>query len=92
MKAGFRKLMTYAVLAIMISVFGYGTVRFWDAPISFRADGTYRGKQGQIHTKEDFDQFSLWEDTMVLWPGGMIVLFLLNKDYFSSKKRSPFSK
>jgi hypothetical protein len=38
----------------------YGLITFPDAPIRESTSG-YVGKQGAPHTREDFDQYKLWE-------------------------------
>lgn len=89
MKPRSRKLMTSAVIAIMMAVFWYGLIRFRDSPISLRKDGTYRGKFNHLHTKEDFEEFNTWETANnVVFPGGMIAVLLLNREEFLKQSAS----
>lgn len=78
-------------MTIMGTIFACGIVRFSDGPISKRTDGGYKGKQGQPHTKEDFELFNLWQNTlMVLWPSGIMALYFLSRDILDKKKLNKF--
>jgi hypothetical protein len=60
--------------------FFYGSYRFYDGPISLCGENKYCGKQGQIHSKEDYDSFIFWKNTS--FPShlvSMIIIYLLNK-------------
>jgi hypothetical protein len=68
------------VLAVMISLFIYGIVRYPDSPIHLGKDGFYVGKQGQLHTEKEYKEFMTWQTCLFyIWPIGMITLFILNK-------------
>ena len=62
------------VTMIAITVFIYGMIRYPDAPISAQ-DGKFLGKQGQPHTRVDFEEFSHWERALwIAWPA-MFAMF-----------------
>jgi hypothetical protein len=58
-----------------------GLVRFSDAPLHTCVDHGYCGKQGQPHTQREFETFEIWQNTLSwVWPIGMVVLYVLNRD------------
>jgi hypothetical protein len=68
-----------AILLTMLAIFSYGQYRFPDAPIQ-KCGSAYCGKQGQPHTKKEFEDFELWETTLMWsWPLGFLALFLLRE-------------
>jgi hypothetical protein len=79
--------LTAAIALIMGAVFLYGWFRFPDAPIH-QCSGPlgYCGKQGQAHPFADYQAFELWQTTLfLLWPAGMLALFLLQRRKFMRK-------
>jgi hypothetical protein len=75
-----RTLLAFAIVAAMMTVFFYGLWRFPDAPIHPCAKYGYCGKQGQPHSRRDFDAFNHWETTLLwLWPLGMLTAYLLQR-------------
>jgi hypothetical protein len=67
------------------SLFGYGLVRFPDAPLHACVDHGYCGKP---HTEREFEAFEIWQNTLFwVWRVGMIVLYILNRDRIRSRGR-----
>jgi hypothetical protein len=50
-----------AGIAFVVLVFGYGVIRYPNAPIRLHEDGTYRDKVGQKFTEAEFHGFKTWE-------------------------------
>jgi hypothetical protein len=77
-----RALLSALVGVIMSSLFFYGWFKYPDAPIHACAGPTgYCGKQGQQHTLVEYQWFSVWQTSLFLiWPFGMLALFLLNRN------------
>jgi hypothetical protein len=71
-----------AVPAVWLSVFGYGLLRFPDAPIS-RCAHMFCGKTGQLHTLADYQAFRIWEPLMIITfvVSALIWLALYPKSY-----------
>jgi hypothetical protein len=66
--------------ALMGVVFIYGLIQYPDAPIHPCLAHGYCGKQSQPHTQQEFEEFKLWETTLIWsWPIGMLALFLLKE-------------
>ena len=62
-----------------------GMVLFPDAPIHQCGLG-YCGKQGQAHTKQDFEAFQLWENFMMVgWPFVVVSLGWLGRQSLVGK-------
>lgn len=73
--------LTYLVLAYLFAVFGYGLIKYPDAPLHPCTSAGYCGKQGQAHGAQQYQQFSRWQATFEWsWPIGMLALYLLNRD------------
>ena len=83
-----RQLLTYLIMAAMISWFAWGMIKFPDAPIHLCDSATdylysnhlngFCGKQGQSHTAEDFRLFDIWQRTLLwIWMPGIAVIALL---------------
>jgi hypothetical protein len=73
-----RAIVFLSVISIMGYVFHYGVTRFPDSPIAPCGTDQYCGKQGQLHTAEEFKDYHRWETTMLfLWPGGFITFAVL---------------
>ncbi len=71
-----------AVIVLGMGVlFCYGWFRYPDGPLHPCTGPTgYCGKQGQPHTFAEYQAFELWQTTLfVVWPVGMLALFLLNR-------------
>lgn len=70
-----------AIALIMGSLFFYGWFRYPDAPIYKCSGGVgYCGKQGQPHSRADYQAFELWQTVLfILWPVGMLAMFFLGR-------------
>jgi len=56
------------VIALGFAWFGWGMVKFPDAPIR-PCGAAYCGKQSQPHTQIDFERFHAWETGLMFgWP------------------------
>lgn len=78
-----RTALTYVVLAYMFTLFGYGLIKYPDAPLHPCIRASYCGKQGQSHTQQQYDRFLAWQATFEWsWPIGMLALYLLNQGRF----------
>jgi hypothetical protein len=70
----------------MFALFGYGLARYPDAPLHPCTDAGYCGKQGQLHTQRQYDQFRWWQSAFEWsWPIGMLALYLLNQAKFQRR-------
>jgi hypothetical protein len=87
-KSRWRRNASAVIGAMMLILFGYGLVRFPDAPLHACVDHGYCGKQGQPHTEREFEAFEIWQNTLFwVWPVGMLVLYILNRDRIRSRGR-----
>jgi hypothetical protein len=85
-----RRRTAIAIQAMMGIVFFYGLVRFFDAPLHPCPEHGYCGKQGQPHTEREYKEFEIWQTTLiVVWPIGMLTLYLLNRGQFRRMGRKP---
>lgn len=79
-----------SVIALTMGVlFFYGWFRYPDGPLH-SCDGPmgYCGKQGQPHTLPEYQAFVVWQASLfVVWPAGMLALFLLNRKSGSAVRR-----
>jgi hypothetical protein len=76
-----RRNASVVIGTMMLILFGYGLVRFPDAPLHTCVDHGYCGKQGQPHTQGELETFEIWQNALFLiWPIGMVVLYVLNRD------------
>jgi hypothetical protein len=77
------------VIAIMMGIlFGYGLIRFPDAPLQSCGDHSFCGKQGRPHTQQEFEAFEFWQNTLFwVWPVGILALYILNRDRIRSRPR-----
>jgi hypothetical protein len=70
----------YAVSIVMMVLFAYGAIRFYDGPISECATG-YCSTHHQPHTASEYRAYKAWETTIfIVWPLGMAELFFLQRD------------
>jgi hypothetical protein len=75
------------IAAMMGILFAYGLIRFPDAPLHACGEHSYCGKQGQSHTQKEFEDFEIWQNTLFwVWPIGMLVLYILNRDRIRSRR------
>ena len=73
------KYFAIGVFAFAMIWFLSGIMRFPDAPIKICGEETYCGKQGQTHTKQDFEAFQFWQSSLfVTHPLGILMAILLN--------------
>ena len=73
-----RTFVSAAVVIAMMALFLYALWRFPDNPQYPCTQHGYCGKQGQPHTREDFEAFTAWSDTVFwVWPLGMLTAFFL---------------
>jgi hypothetical protein len=80
-KRRWRRNASIVIAAMMGILFVYGLIRFPDAPLHACGDHGYCGKQGQLHTQGQFDDFEIWQNTLFwVWPIGILVLYILNRD------------
>ena len=80
-----------ACLAAAITFF-YGFYAFWDAPIRPAGAG-FVNKQGQPRTKEDYENFKLWEKALLFSVGSAFALAIAFGIADSrEKRRRKFSK
>jgi hypothetical protein len=87
-KRRWRRNASIVIAAVMGILFAYGLIRFPDAPLHACGDTSYCGKQGQLHTQRQFESFEIWENTLFwVWPIGMLVLYILNRDRIRSRGR-----
>jgi uncharacterized membrane protein len=76
-----RRNASVVIGTMMVILFGYGLVRFPDGPLHMCVDHGYYGKQGQPHTQTEFEAFEIWQNALFwVWPIGMVVLYVLNRD------------
>lgn len=68
--------------------FVYGFIKFPDAPIRETIKG-YAGKTGVPHTREDYEQFLLWEKVMFISFG---LTFLLGFGAVATEKISRWGR
>ena len=85
----FRFYTSCLIAAFMVMLFIYGFVKFPDGVHTCKELGYkelgYCGKQGQSHTKTEFEEFNFWSTLMFwCWPSGIGALALLQE-----KKKSP---
>ena len=72
-----RNIFRGLVGTIMFVWFFYGIRRFPDQPIHPCGTHEYCGKQGQPHSLADYEAYESWSTSLyVLWPSGMLCLFL----------------
>jgi hypothetical protein len=84
-KTRWRQNASIVIAAMMGIFFVYGLIRFPDAPLHACGD-SYCGKQGQRHTQRQFEDFEIWQNTLAwVWPIGMLVLYILNRDRIRSR-------
>jgi hypothetical protein len=89
-KRRWRRNASVVIAAMMGIVFAYGLIRFPDAPLHACGANSYCGKQGQPHTERQFKDFEIWQNTLVwVWPIGMLVLYVLNRDRIRSRGWKP---
>jgi hypothetical protein len=89
-KRRWRRNASIVVAAMMGILFAYGLIRFPDAPLHVCGDNVYCGKQGQPRTQRQFESFEIWQNTLFwVWPIGMLVLYVLNRDRIRSRGRKP---
>jgi hypothetical protein len=82
-----RTTVTCLVLAYMLTLFGYGLVKYPDAPLHPCSSAGYCGKQGQPHGMEQYERFRSWQAAFEWsWPIGMLALYLLNQGKFQRFK------
>ncbi len=75
-----QKIALVTIFALMGTVFFYGMYEYPDAPIRSCDRNVYCGKMGKAHTKHEFENFKIWENTLLYGlPFGMIALFLLRE-------------
>lgn len=87
-KRRLRRNASILIATMMGILFVYGLIRFPDAPLHACGDHGYCGKQGQPHTQKEFEGFELWQNTLFwVWPIGMLVLYILNRDRLRSRGR-----
>ena len=87
-KSRWRRNASAVIVTIMLILFVYGLVRFPDAPLHACVGHGYCGKQGQPHTQREFEAFEIWQNTLFsIWPIGMVVLYVLNRDRIRSAGR-----
>jgi hypothetical protein len=68
----------FAVVGIMMLFFFWGVWRFPDGPIHTCVEHGYCGKQGQPHSRKDFELYDRWETLLVwCWLPGMLTAYLL---------------
>ena len=83
-----RRNTSYFVAAMMGILLIYGVIRFPDAPLQACSDHGYCGKQGQPHSRRQFEEFEIWQNTLFwVWPIGMLALYVLNRDRIRSRNR-----
>jgi hypothetical protein len=65
------------VLFLMVAVFSFGIMLFWDGPIHPCQNSLgYCGKGGRPHSAFTYHLYEKWETTMlIVWPSGMLALF-----------------
>lgn len=84
--AGLRTALTYVLMAYLFTLFGYGLVKYPDAPLHPCTNPGYCGKQGQPHGQQQYEQFQRWQATFEWsWPLGMLGLYLLNQRKFQNR-------
>jgi hypothetical protein len=71
-----------AIGAAMLASLAYSTTRWPDSPIKActgrQSVGYYCGKQGQLHTYEEFEEYQRFDTALFIgWPLGMICMVLL---------------
>jgi hypothetical protein len=74
-------MLSVMIAIIMVAFFCYGLFQYPDAPIKpCTASPGFCGKQGQLHTLLEYQRFATWEHALIiLWPVGLLSLFLLNR-------------
>jgi hypothetical protein len=76
---------TYIVSAIMLIMFGYGAVRFFDGAIDECGTSYCSSRRHLPKTAEDYRAYQAWEKTiLIVWPLGVAALYFLRVD-----KRKP---
>jgi hypothetical protein len=89
LRSRWRRNASIVIATTMGIIFAYGLIRFPDAPLHSCVEHDYCGKQGQPHTRKDFEQFEIWQNTLFcIWPIGMLALFFLNRDRIRPRRRS----
>ena len=74
------KLVVKFVSIFTLIWFVSGIVRFPDSPIQACGENNYCGKQGQHRSKEDFENFKLWETVnLIAFPTVFLLLILDRK-------------
>jgi hypothetical protein len=73
-----------ACLLLIVVVFGYGVLRYPNAPIRLDADGTYRDKFGSRITEAEFHGSILWERCLY---GSFAILVASGIPFVVSKHR-----
>jgi hypothetical protein len=85
-RARWKRNACIVVATLMGILFAYGLIRFPDAPLLACNDHGVCGKRSQPHTQRQFEDFELWQNTLFsVWPGGMLVLYVLNRDRIRSR-------
>jgi hypothetical protein len=78
-RSPFVKFLHALLITAAISVvftFAYGIYNFPDAPLRLKDNGEYRGKSGKLHTQQEYENFKLWETTLlVVFPALFIFAF-----------------
>ena len=73
------KLVRFAILASMLSLFAIFAVLYPDAPIRPCEPG-YCGRQGQARTEADYKLFTTLETSLfIVWPVGLLARFILRR-------------
>jgi len=73
-----------AIMAAMLASLVYSSTRWPDSPIKpctgRQSVGYYCGKQGQLHTYEEFEVYQRFSTAFFIgWPLGMICIVLLHR-------------
>jgi hypothetical protein len=75
----FLKYFAITIFLCSIAWFFSGMFRFPDAPIQLCGEEKYCGKQGQPHTKQDYESFHFWQKTLfITHPTAILMAILLN--------------
>jgi hypothetical protein len=83
-----RRVITALLGSVMLAWFFGGMYLYPDAPLHPCASNGFCGKQGQPHSRLEFEHFMMWQSTLTwLWPTGMIVLAMLNWEKIQARQR-----
>jgi hypothetical protein len=78
-----------ALGCVIVAICASGIILYPDGPIHPCVEHDYCGKQGQPHTRQDFDEYNVWVK-MCMWgcPVGVLVVVLLQRKRLAGTNQS----